>query len=201
VPNDITVFAASTHYHQRGTGMKVWADATGSAAANPFFETHDWEHAPTFTGPLQVPAGSWIRTQCDYVNDSADEVFQGPNAKTSEMCVFAGLYYPKIEGEFEQCSNISITGTGTQPCSDELTCIQTCPASEAPEYTHGGVTVGPCWEKCLAAGCAGATDALLPLTICIDKNCSTECAAGDCSTCAVSKCGQEVNACFGNTCP
>jgi hypothetical protein len=52
----------------------------------------------------------------------------------------------------------------------------------------------------VAAGCAGATDAMLPLTICIGKNCQAECAAGDCSACAVSKCSQQVNTCFGHTC-
>jgi hypothetical protein len=127
-------------------------------------------------------------------------VFQGPNAATSEMCVFAGLYYPKIEGDFEQCFDLSVIGTGTQTCSDELTCIQSCPASDAPAYTHGGVTVGPCWERCVAAGCAGATDAMLPVVTCIEQNCQADCAAGNCQTCALAKCGQEVGACIGHTC-
>jgi hypothetical protein len=201
VPNDITVFSASTHYHQRGTGMRVWMDPMGSApSADPFFETHDWEHAASFTGPLQVPAGSFIRTQCDYYNADATEVFQGPNAATSEMCVLGALYYPKIEGEFEECANLSVTGMGTQTCSDQLTCIQACPAGDAPVYTAGGVKVGPCWEKCVAAGCAGATDALLPVTICVDQNCNAECQAGDCSTCAISKCGTQLDACLANAC-
>ena len=201
VPKDITIFGASTHYHQRGTGMKVWLDELASAqTANPFFETHDWEHAPNFTGPLHVTAGSSIRTQCDYFNGDATEVFQGPNAATSEMCVFAGLYYPKIEGDFEQCAGISVAGNGTQPCPDQLTCIRACPDGDAPVYTNGGVNVGPCWEKCVAAGCHGATDALLSLSICVDRNCHAECAAGDCTSCVVDKCGSQVGACYANTC-
>jgi hypothetical protein len=201
VPRDITIFAASTHYHQRGTGMKIWMDpAAPPPSESPFFETHDWEHAPNFTGPLTVPAGSFIRTQCEYQNADVAEVFQGPNAATSEMCLFAGLYYPRIDFDFETCLNISVTGTGTQPCADELNCIKACPPADAPVNTHGGVNVGPCWEKCVAAGCAGATDAMLPLTICIGNNCAAECAAGDCSVCVVSKCGAQLDACFGHTC-
>jgi len=36
--------------------------------------------------------------QCEYANPDVTEVFQGPNAATSEMCVFAAIYYPKIAG-------------------------------------------------------------------------------------------------------
>jgi hypothetical protein len=138
--------------------------------------------------------------QCDYYNPDAVDVFQGPNASTSEMCVFGALYYPKVEGEFENCADLSVIGTGSQTCYDQLQCIQTCPAGEAPEQTHGGVNVGPCWEKCIALGCAGATDALFAATRCIGDMCQQECAAGDCNACALSKCGPQVNACIGHSC-
>src|SRR5207249_2777004 len=120
VPSPIDVFAASTHYHQRGTGMKVWLDSSAaSPSATPFFETHDWEHAPNFAGPLHVDAGSSFRFQCDYFNADPVDVFQGPNAATSEMCVFAGLYYPKLDQNFDECMGLSVVGTGAQACGDE----------------------------------------------------------------------------------
>jgi hypothetical protein len=201
VPSAIHLFAASTHYHQRGTGMKVWLDpSAASPSSTPFFETHDWEHAPSFTDPLAVAAGSFFRFQCDYFNSDSVDVFQGPNAATSEMCVFGALYYPKVDGPFETCADLSVTGTGTHPCSDELTCIQGCPPGEGPMRTKGGVSVGPCWEKCVAAGCGGATDALLPLITCVGSMCQEECAAGNCSACAVSKCGPQASACIGHSC-
>ncbi len=201
VPRAINVFSASTHYHQRGTGMKVWIDpGASSPSAMPFFETTDWEHSPNFTGLLAVDAGSLFRFQCDYFNKDAVDVFQGPNAATSEMCVFGGLYYPKIEGDFEGCAGLSVIGTGTATCSDQLTCVQSCPAGDAPVFTNGGVNVGPCWEKCVAAGCDGATDALLPATTCVGANCANECAAGDCTACALSKCAPELSACFAQSC-
>jgi len=201
VPNDIAILAASTHYHQRGTAMRVWMDASASSPSTaPFFETHDWEHAPNFVGPLTVAAGSSLRVQCDYVNTDVNEVFQGPNAATSEMCVFAGLYYPKIAGEFENCGNHSFTGTGSHSCSEQLSCVQACPAGDAPQFTRGGVLVGPCWEKCVAMGCQGGTDALLPLSTCVGNQCQAECAAGTCSECALLKCGSQVSACLGHAC-
>jgi hypothetical protein len=201
VPSPITLFAASTHYHQRGTGMRVWVDPSiSSPTAAPFFETHDWEHAPNFTDHLAVDAGSLFRFQCDYFNADAVDVFQGPNAATSEMCVFGALYYPKIDGEFEHCADLSVIGTGTKSCYDQLQCIQSCPPGEAPVQTHGGVNVGPCWEKCITAGCAGATDLLLPATRCIGNMCQAECAAGDCSSCAVSKCATFLDPCIAQSC-
>jgi len=66
--------------------------------------------------------------------------------------------------------------------------------------TAGGVTVGPCWEKCIAMGCDGATDALLPFVQCISNMCQAECAAGTCQDCALAKCGTQVGACLGQTC-
>ena len=200
--SDINILAASTHYHQRGTGMQVWLDppSPSTPTTAPFFETHDWEHATNFLGPFAVAAGSVFRFQCDYFNTDAVEVFQGPNAATSEMCVFAGLYYPKADGAFDDCASRSFLGYGTHTCSDQLSCIQTCPAGDAPHFTHGGVDVGPCWEKCVAMGCQGATDALLPLTSCIGNQCQAECAAGTCTDCALAKCSTEVTACIGHVC-
>src|SRR5882724_1836826 len=202
VPSDFNLLAGSTHYHQRGTGMSVWIDPSASApTTDPFFETHDWEHAPNFVGPVPVAAGSSFRLRCEYANPDVSEVFQGPNAATSEMCVFAALYYPKIAGTFESCRQASFIGTGSHACPDQLTCIQACPQGDAPLFSPGGVIVGPCWEKCIATGCDGATDALLALTTCVSDQCSAECAASDtCQTCALSKCGPAVSACYGQTC-
>jgi hypothetical protein len=202
VPNDINFLAGSTHYHQRGQGMRVWLDPSPAMPSSaPLFETHDWEHAPNLIGPIPIAAGSSIRVQCDYSNSDVAEVFQGPNAATSEMCVFAGLYYPKLDGGFEDCYQASFAGTGTHTCSEQLTCIQACPAGDAPQFAPGGVIVGPCWEKCIAMGCDGGTDALLALTTCVGDQCQAECQAGTCDACAVAKCGPNVNACFGHACP
>jgi hypothetical protein len=203
VTGDIHLISGFTHYHQRGTGMQVWVDPDMTTeSATPFYTTHDWEHPTDFQGPLAISKGSAVRLQCNYTNSDAVDVFQGPNAATSEMCVFAGLYYPALVDDFNFCHNLSITGTGTQTCSTLLSCVQTCAASEAPQFTHGGVLVGGCWEKCVAGGCAGATDRLLPVSSCAGGPCATQCSqsADACQACVLSACGPEVTACLSHTC-
>jgi hypothetical protein len=203
VPRDISVISASSHYHQRGTSMRMWVDPSMNVqSASPFHETNDWEHPADFHGPMSVAAGSAIRIECDFANGDDVDVFQGPNAATSEMCVLFGLYHPKIEGDFANCADLSITGRGAQACSEALSCVQSCPASEAPRFTNGGVMVGPCWERCVAAGCAGAVDALLPLTICVSDQCAVACDSGGdaCNACATSKCAAQVGACLAQRC-
>ena len=203
VPSDINVVAAFTHYHQRGTSMRVWVDPSRSQESSaPIHETHDWEHPPDFEGPLGVSAGSVFRFECAYTNGDAVDVFQGPNAATSEMCVFAGLYYPQAKGDFDNCADLSITGHGDKACSDVLSCVRNCPGADAPRFTKGGVNVGPCWERCVAAGCPGAVDSLLPVTVCVDEQCAAECDSGDdaCAGCATTKCAAQVGGCFAQMC-
>ncbi|MDP9148348.1 MAG: hypothetical protein M3O36_00185 [Myxococcota bacterium] len=200
VPADVHVITGFTHYHQRGTQMQVFNDLEGQPrAATPFFTTTDWEH------PEQLPATTWpkgssIRYQCDYMNNDPDEVFQGPNAKTSEMCVLAGLYYPKQANSFAYCNQGSWSGFGTNACLSLAQCVQACPADGAPRKTATGALVGPCWERCVASGCDGAVDALLPLVTCVNAKCSAECQAGNCLACTVNNCGTEFSACSSQTC-
>jgi hypothetical protein len=204
VPGDINLINAFTHYHQRGTGMKVYVDSSKTTPSDtPFFQTNDWEHPADYVGPTTIKGGSVVRFQCDYDNTTgADEIFQGPNAQTSEMCVFAGLYYPAVpaDSSWKNCRRPSIIGTGTKACIDVGTCIQSCPASDFPVETWSGARVGPCFERCVASGCDGAFDALLPLQTCGAKNCSAECGAGKCTECLASKCSAELGSCSSQTC-
>ena len=192
VPNDITVISASTHYHQRGTGMRVWNDVGGTPSASPFFETHDWEHPVDFHGPLAVASGSRLRFECEYKNPEAQEIFEGPNAKTSEMCVFGGLYYPKQDPAFDHCEEPTVQSGGAKTCSDQVTCLQSCPGGERLS--------GPCFQRCIGSGCAGATDALVPLIGCAQQKCQEECGAGHCSDCAAAKCADVLQPCVSHTC-
>jgi hypothetical protein len=200
---DITLVSAYSHYHQRGMNMQVWLDPSAAAPTDTaFYASNNWEHPQEFRGPMPIRKGSILRMQCNYQNLDSVDVFQGPNAATSEMCVFAGIYYPALPGDFDFCSNMSITGMGNEPCSDLLSCVQNCAPADAPEFTAGGVNVGGCWEKCVANGCAGATDTLLPVSLCGAQACATECsgAADACTTCIASKCTPQIAACLTHTC-
>jgi hypothetical protein len=204
VGEDVTVVNAFSHYHYRGTRMNVLEDVAGQPrSTTPFYTTTDWEHPQPFQGPVTWKKGDWIRYQCDYDNMDSTEVFQGPNAKTSEMCVFAGLYYPKQAGQFENCDQESILGFGTNACSSTASCVLGCPAGDAPRRTPTGAIVGPCWEHCVASACDGAVDKLMPLVGCVGAQCGAECQSGasSCISCASTKCGMELGACSSQTCP
>jgi hypothetical protein len=203
IPSDINLLTGVTHYHQRGTGMKVYVDpAAGAPPSTPLFETHDWDHPATFAGPVPIEAGSTVRFGCEFDNASgADEIFQGPNAQTSEMCVFAGLYYPvPADSTFETCRAPSVVGDGPKACLDVARCIQACPAGDAPNQTLSGVQVGPCWQRCVASGCDGAVDTFFPLGDCVSSQCSAECDAGRCTECITTRCADALSACSSQTC-
>jgi hypothetical protein len=201
VPADVNVVSAFSHYHFRGVDMKVYEDPGGRPADKPFYTTNDWEHPQTFEGPKTWKAGDWIRYRCDYENTGSAEVFQGPSAQTSEMCVLAGLYYPKQEGRFDACEDESFIGFGKDACLSVAACIESCPASDALQFTNTGAIVGPCWERCIASGCDGATDKMLELFGCAESKCKSECSgSGNCAGCASSKCSPEFDACAKHTC-
>jgi hypothetical protein len=200
---DVTVVNAFTHYHFRGMDMKVFDDPAGKPRSTvPFFETTNWEHPQDFDGPMTWKQGDKIRFQCDYDNMGATEVFQGPNAQTSEMCVFAGLYYPKQTSDFENCSKESVSGFGAQACVSVAQCIQAC-NEPPPVRTATGANVGPCWQHCISSGCDGAVDTMLPLFSCAASQCATDCQGGAsaCLSCTSSKCGTELSACSAQACP
>jgi hypothetical protein len=207
IPQDVTVLTAFSHYHYRGTGMEVWLDpSTTAKAATPFYTTTDWQHPAEFAGPMTWKASSEVRFQCDYDNTDSTEVFQGPNAKTSEMCVLAGLYYPRPAVQpdaFENCNQYLVSGFGTSACLATAQCLEACPASDAPVQTATGANVGPCWERCVAAACDGSVDTVFPLFGCVSNQCSTECATGAaaCQSCATTKCATQFSACASQTCP
>ncbi len=201
VPDDIHVVMGFSHYHWRGTQMQVFNDMDGQPrSTTPFYTTSDWQH-PDQLAAMTWPKGSWIRYQCDYTNSDTSEVFQGPNARTSEMCVLAGLYYPKQPHGFDTCSPGSVSGFGTNACLSVAQCVQACPAADTPRRTATGALVGPCWEHCVASACDGAVDALLPLLSCVNAQCAAECAAGNCLVCTLNNCSAEFNACSTQACP
>jgi Copper type II ascorbate-dependent monooxygenase, C-terminal domain len=172
--------------------MRVWLDEAAAPADQPFYQTHDWQHSLDFHGPRDVPAGSRLRFQCDYDNTDSTDVFEGPNAMTSEMCVFGGLYYPKLTPSFDNCDSLSVVGTGNGTCSDLVDCETTC--------VSVNVDVDTCKEKCIVSGCPSAADDFLAVSACAQRECQAECAAGQCRECALAKCPTEASTCLKQTC-
>ncbi|MFO0614988.1 MAG: hypothetical protein U0414_20530 [Polyangiaceae bacterium] len=212
IPKDMTVLFGSTHQHTRGTEVNVFLDPpSGARADQPFLTSKDWEH-PAVANTLELEAGSYVRTVCDYMGDE-NEVIQGQNRDSSEMCMFIGYYYPIVSedeterGLFENCVQDSFPkgvgdeyGAGAVNCADSLTCIQSCPPGDAPNPTDGRIDVGACWQKCLVNSCASASEPLNALGYCVQTQCATECSGGDCASCVVSKCKDSYVACQSNAC-
>lgn len=209
IPQDMTILYGSTHQHTRGTGVSVFLDVPGTRAEAPFLTSPDWEH-PAVAKTFDVKAGTHIRTVCDYMGDE-NEVTQGQNKDSSEMCMFIGYYYPVMpddqRGLFENCVQDSIPfgvgdeyGVGTKNCADSLACIQACPPGDAPNPVDGRIDVGTCWQKCLVDSCPSSSAPLNDLGFCVQTQCASECAGGDCATCVVTKCKDAYVACQTDAC-
>jgi len=96
VPKDVELFSAISHMHQYGLSFGA-RDSTGQL----LYATNDWEHPEpwNFAPPRRILAGSTIEIRCDYQNTSDATLTFGESAATNEMCIFAGGYYPAIDGE------------------------------------------------------------------------------------------------------
>jgi hypothetical protein len=203
LPQDITLLSVFPHYHARGYGYQAWLDLPSQpAATTPFYTSTDWEHPAAWTGgPMALPTGTTVRWNCDYDNTGGSaEYFQGQSAANNEMCMFTGMYYPAMDQTAEFClNNMTGFGTGAATCATTSSCVQACPASEAPDQMGN---VGPCWQKCMVSSCASASTPLLEQLRCVYTQCNVECTTGgDCVGCALQKCQNEVYACQSHTCP
>jgi hypothetical protein len=134
VPEDITLFTATSHMHRRGVGF-------GSVATFPngkkvdIFETSAWEGVPVnkFGAGLEIPGGTRIEYFCDYENPESRTVWQGPRS-TDEMCMLVGAYYP-AKPYIADCAIDEATaaetgtlgadwvGDGTKNCAETLECL------------------------------------------------------------------------------
>jgi hypothetical protein len=203
VKHDITIVSAGSHMHRRGASYSAYLDLPGAAPASaPFFTTDDWQHPPYYRGPLQAPAGSFVRFGCDYKSDDGADVVQGLSAETNEMCMFSAFYYPEGEAHEDECYDGDQHGTGDRSCAQTASCIQTCPRSEAPAFGDGKADVGPCFQKCITQSCPNVTAKLFPELLCAQAHCATECTSygADCSRCVLNNCSTELNACQALSC-
>jgi hypothetical protein len=203
VKHDVTIVSAGSHMHRRGTGYRAFLDAPASApAAAPFFTTNDWQHPPYFHGPLTAKAGSFVRFACDFTSNDAADVVQGLSAEANEMCMFSAFYYPEGALEEDECYDGDEHGGGDRSCAQTLSCIQTCPRSEAPVFGDGKADVGACFQKCITDSCANVTGALFPELLCAQAKCPNECASygAACTKCVLDNCPTELNACQALAC-
>jgi hypothetical protein len=203
IPQDITLVSGFSHYHQHGLDMRAFSDpSTTSESLHPIYTSNDWQHPVEIQAGTVLKGGSVFRFICDYDNTAGNtEIFYGPNSLTSEMCVFMGLYYPKIEEP--DFSPPSVMGFGKKACRDVERCLVACPAGAPPQALAAGTAADPCWERCVASGCDGAVDAAFASVQCTATHCALECGAGlsaACQSCVAGNCDKENQGCMAHTC-
>lgn len=208
IPQDVTIVGAQSHYHARGVDYAAYLDPpTGPESTTPFYTSSDWDHPKSLAAPMQVAAGSFLRYSCTYDNaDATKEFFQGQSAANDEMCMFIGMYYPRLDdrnAEFCMPPVGDEYGTGTMGCGDMLTCVSKCPPFPKAVGLGGNVDVDPCWQKCFVSSCPAASRKLFDLNDCTQSSCATECAdssSSACQSCALSKCSTQTTACLSDAC-
>ena len=83
------LFAAG-HMHSRTQSLIATYGGT------KLYESDSWDQSPleSFASPVQLPAGTQITWSCTVNNDTNMTLTFGESAKTNEMCIFTGAYFP-----------------------------------------------------------------------------------------------------------
>lgn len=98
---DLKFFMMSTHSHRFTSRARVLD------GDRPLVTTADWAHPSVveWQGPSFYQFSSGRMTfECDYFNPTAATVEYGGSARTNEMCVGIGYYFPAA-GPLESCEN------------------------------------------------------------------------------------------------
>ncbi len=97
VPADAKFFAMSTHAHQYATRTEV------KDGASMVFQSTDWEHpgaANWNAEPFYTFASGKLNYRCEYNNTSGSPVRTGDSARTDEMCMAVGYFFPATQPKF-----------------------------------------------------------------------------------------------------
>ena len=194
IPADANLIFAASHMHKQGTRFR--ADIEGGDDARKLYETSEWAEplpleldAPSGT----LKAGDRIRYACDFENAGPQTITAGPSAATDEMCMFIGMYYPRLDSTTELCNAGAATTLGSASCLDTLACARAC--NDDVE----------CRASCLDQVCPTAAMPMLRFVQCVAPSCGELCAeAGTdsdmCQSCVTSSCPLEAIACQSATC-
>jgi hypothetical protein len=90
------LFEISTHQHQYGTLMQVWASPSSTQIGTQLASDDNWAE-PKFTivNPIfDFDGTSGLTYECQWQNTSGSTVTFGESAATNEMCFAIGYYYP-----------------------------------------------------------------------------------------------------------
>jgi len=188
VPNDVTVVNGQTHMHKQGLGGVVnLEDSTSGAQLQQLYQTNLWTDPPVkvWSSPtLLLKGGQQIDYQCNYENPGDTDVIQGLSAKTNEMCVWTGAYYPR-DTAFEYCNGTggwgnlgnaaTFIGTGTADGPTTTTCLESAAAAASTSNFNDMV------DGCVVQSCPALAKPMTTVLRCALKagtaNYKTACAS------------------------
>lgn len=192
IPEDIQVLFLGPHTHVRGVGLRAWVSGGDLEAPREILRSAGYGdlETRTFADPIVIKAGQAIDFECDFENESAEPVTEGPSKENNEMCLLLGGYYPRLDTPGEWCT---LAGSGpahegTKTCAEALAC-----SGEA------GGPIGA--EQCFTDVCPASSRAINDFTNCAFNHCSDVCPFSDeCQACATSNCVPEFVACQESVC-
>ncbi len=194
--DDINLLFAASHMHRRGASFEAHLEGQPEGS---LYTSKTWSEPvphvfPAGDASAKVAKGSSISYSCSYQNGDDQRYVAGPSAQKDEMCMFVGMYYPRVDSATELCWGGAARTTGTASCLDTLKCAGACVADDVD-----------CRAKCLDAVCPTAAEPMMRFGRCLGPACGEICKAkgsssSECSSCVTSKCLDEVQACQSAVC-
>jgi hypothetical protein len=194
IPADISINSLLPHVHTRGTAERIFISGMGLDSPKLILTSKGYSDLETRSfkdAPIVVKAGQALDYECDYQNDSDQDIVEGPSKVDNEMCMLLGDYYPRLPPEAEWCTMVG-SGTvheGTLSCAEALTCIT---AAMGDGNFEG--------QMCFVNVCPGSSKALNDMTNCGFNKCPNACPGPKCGDCVAMKCFSEYGVCQTATC-
>ena len=101
IPQDFNPALLWSHMHHRAANFIAHTDDDAAAnALGVLYEEPDWNEPKPRVYPSDPPvtlhAGSHITFSCDFNNESDATISYGNSADKNEMCIFHGMYWPRM---------------------------------------------------------------------------------------------------------
>jgi hypothetical protein len=107
IDKDIHLALLWSHMHARGVGFVASTDDPTTPGGSELYESTTWSEPVArsfpYAPPVVVHAGSTITYSCTYDNPTPDTFVQGQSARTNEMCILHGMYWPRLDSVTELC--------------------------------------------------------------------------------------------------
>jgi hypothetical protein len=114
ISQDINLALLWSHMHSRGIGFTATTDDSAATdQVGDLYSTMTWSEPQPRVFPydpaVTLHGGSKITYECTYRNTTQQTIISGQSARTNEMCILHGMYWPRQDSKTEMC----VLGTST----------------------------------------------------------------------------------------